>query len=90
MQSILEKYTAEEIATLDSYIKHKRDENFTYAGLASSSRQISCVKIVLQRRNIWNSTVYVYDDRSNTMFANYPAETRMHYVKKILRCDFIV
>ena len=30
---ILEKYTEEEIATLDSYIRHKRDENFTYAGL---------------------------------------------------------
>ena len=30
---ILEKYTVEEIATLDSYIRHKRDENFTYAGL---------------------------------------------------------
>ena len=31
-KEILEKYTAEEIATLESYIKHKRDENFTYAG----------------------------------------------------------
>ena len=31
--AILESYTEEEIATLDSYIRHKRDENFTYAGL---------------------------------------------------------
>ena len=30
---ILEEYTAEEIEKLDSYIKHDRDENFTYAGL---------------------------------------------------------
>ena len=32
-ESFLELYTEEEIASLDSYIKHKRDENFTYAGL---------------------------------------------------------
>ena len=31
--SILQMYTKEELATLNSYIKHKRDENFTYAGL---------------------------------------------------------
>src|SRR6056297_966359 len=29
---ILKKYTKEEIDKLDSYINHKRDENFTYAG----------------------------------------------------------
>ena len=30
---VLEKYSAEEIDRMDSYIHHKRDENFTYAGL---------------------------------------------------------
>ena len=32
-KEILELYTEEEIATLGRYIHHKRDENFTYAGL---------------------------------------------------------
>jgi ribonucleoside-diphosphate reductase alpha chain len=31
--AILESYTEEEIERMDSYIHHKRDENFTYAGL---------------------------------------------------------
>ena len=31
--AILEYYSDEEITTLDSYIQHSRDENFTYAGL---------------------------------------------------------
>ena len=31
--AILDMYTEDEIARLDSYIWHKRDENFTYAGL---------------------------------------------------------
>ena len=30
---ILEKYTDEELEKLDKWINHKRDENFTYAGL---------------------------------------------------------
>ena len=30
---ILDFYTDDEIAKLDSYMHHKRDENFTYAGL---------------------------------------------------------
>jgi ribonucleoside-diphosphate reductase alpha chain len=44
---ILEKYTTEEIITLDSYIRHKRDENFTYAGL----RQVVDKYLVQDRSN---------------------------------------
>ena len=32
-RAILDSYTEEEFAKLDSYIHHKRDENYTYAGL---------------------------------------------------------
>jgi ribonucleoside-diphosphate reductase alpha chain len=77
---ILEKYTADEIATLDSYIRHKRDENFTYAGL----RQV-VDKYLCQDRSsgeIFETPQFMYMMIAATLFANYPAETRMHYVRR--------
>jgi ribonucleoside-diphosphate reductase alpha chain len=77
---ILEKYTAEEIITLDSYIRHKRDENFTYAGL----RQVVDKYLVQDRSNgqIFETPQFMYMMVAATLFANYPAETRMHYVRR--------
>jgi ribonucleoside-diphosphate reductase alpha chain len=73
---ILEKYTADEIATLDSYIRHKRDENFTYAGL----RQVVDKYLCQDRSNgqIFETPQFMYMMIAATLFANYPAETRMH------------
>ena len=77
---ILEKYTAEEIATLDGYIRHKRDENFTYAGL----RQVVDKYLVQDRSSgeIFETPQFMYMMIAATLFANYPAETRMHYVRR--------
>jgi len=78
--SILDVYTADEIATLDSYIKHKRDENFTYAGL----RQV-VDKYLCQDRSsgeIFETPQFMYMMIAATLFAQYPAETRMHYVRR--------
>ena len=77
---ILEKYTADEIATLDSYIRHKRDENFTYAGL----RQVVDKYLVQDRSNgeIFETPQFMYMMIAATLFANYPAETRMYYVRR--------
>ena len=77
---ILEKYTAEEITTLDSYIRHKRDENFTYAGL----RQVVDKYLVQDRSSgeIFETPQHMYMMIAATLFANYPAETRMHYVRR--------
>jgi len=77
---ILEKYTDEEIERLDSYIHHKRDENFTYAGM----RQV-VDKYLCQDRSsgeIFETPQYMYMMIAATLFANYPAETRMHYVRR--------
>jgi ribonucleoside-diphosphate reductase alpha chain len=79
-KEILEKYTAEEIERLDSYIHHKRDENFTYAGL----RQV-VDKYLCQDRSsgqIFETPQFMYMMIAATLFANYPAETRMHYVRR--------
>ena len=77
---ILENYTADEIATLDSYIRHKRDENFTYAGL----RQVVDKYLCQDRSNgeIFESPQFMYMMIAATLFANYPKETRMHYVRR--------
>ena len=78
--SILDVYTAEEIATLDSYIKHKRDENFTYAGL----RQV-VDKYLCQDRStdtIFETPQFMYMMIAATLFANYPKEDRMYYVRR--------
>ena len=78
--AILESYTADEITTLDSYIRHKRDENFTYAGL----RQV-VDKYLCQDRSsgeIFETPQMMYMMIAATLFANYPKETRMHYVRR--------
>jgi ribonucleoside-diphosphate reductase alpha chain len=79
-KEILEKYSAEEIERLDSYIHHKRDENFTYAGL----RQVVDKYLVQDRSSgeIFETPQFMYMMIAATLFANYPAETRMHYVRR--------
>jgi len=77
---ILDKYSLEEISRLDSYINHKRDENFTYAGL----RQV-VDKYLCQDRStgaLFETPQYMYMMIAATLFANYPNDIRMHYVKK--------
>ena len=79
-KEFLELYTAEEIETLDSYIRHKRDENFTYAGL----RQV-VDKYLCQDRStgkIFETPQFMYMMIAATLFANYPKETRMQYVRR--------
>jgi ribonucleoside-diphosphate reductase alpha chain len=78
--AILDSYTQEEIERLDSYIHHKRDENFTYAGL----RQV-VDKYLCQDRStgeIFETPQMMYMMIAATLFANYPKETRMHYVRR--------
>ena len=77
---ILEYYTQEEIERLDSYIHHKRDENFTYAGL----RQV-VDKYLCQDRSsgqLFETPQFMYMMIAATLFAQYPKETRMHYVRR--------
>ncbi len=78
--SILDYYTQEEISTLDSYIRHKRDENFTYAGL----RQV-VDKYLCQDRStgeIYETPQFMYMMIAATLFAQYPKENRLYYVRR--------
>ena len=78
--AILDSYTDEEIDRLDSYLHHKRDENFTYAGM----RQVVDKYLVQDRSTgeIFETPQFMYMMIAATLFANYPAETRMHYVRR--------
>jgi ribonucleoside-diphosphate reductase alpha chain len=77
---VLEKYTANDIAKLDSYINHKRDENFTYAGL----RQVVDKYLTQDRStgNLFETPQFMYMMIAATLFANYPKDQRMHYVRR--------
>ena len=79
-KEILEKYSEEELLQLDNYIKRNRDENFTYAGL----RQV-VDKYLCQDRStgqLFETPQHMYMMIAATLFANYPAETRMFYVRR--------
>ena len=78
--AILEYYDDEEIARMDSYIHHKRDENFTYAGL----RQVVDKYLVQDRSSgeIFETPQFMYMMIAATLFAQYPKEERMHYVRR--------
>jgi len=76
----LDWYTDEEIDKLDSYLHHKRDENFTYAGL----RQV-VDKYLCQDRSsgqLFETPQFMYIMIAATLFAQYPKETRMQYVRR--------
>ena len=76
----LDYYTEEEISRLDSYINQKRDEHFTYAGL----RQIVDKYVVQDRSSgqIFETPQFMYMMIAATLFARYPKEDRMYYVRK--------
>jgi len=77
---ILEKYSEEEIIKLDSYINHKRDENFTFAGL----RQVIDKYLCQDRSNgkLFETPQFMYMLISACLFADYPKEVRLHYVRR--------
>ena len=79
-RAILEKYSDDEWAKLDSYMRHDRDWNFTYAGL----RQVVDKYLVQDRSSgsIFETPQYMYMMISATLFADYPRDTRMRYIKK--------
>ena len=78
--AIKNSYSEDELAKLDSYIHHKRDENFTYAGL----RQV-VDKYLCQDRSsgeMYETPQYMYMMIAATLFANYPKEDRLYYVRR--------
>ena len=79
-KEILNAYTEEELNKLGSYINHNRDYLFTYAGL----RQVVDKYLVQDRSSgsVYETPQFMYLMIALTIFAEYPKETRLSYVKR--------
>ncbi|MBO01759.1 MAG: ribonucleoside-diphosphate reductase subunit alpha [Candidatus Marinimicrobia bacterium] len=77
---ILNFYSEEELAKLDSFICHSRDENFTYAGM----RQVVDKYLCQDRSNnqLFETPQFMYMMIAATLFSQYPKETRLQYVRR--------
>lgn len=78
--AILTKYTDAEITLIDTFVKHDRDYDFVYAGL----RQMVDKYLVQDRLtgDIYETPQTAYILIAMTLFAEYPSETRMKYIKE--------
>ena len=77
---IYNKYSQEEIDRAESFIDHDRDFLFTYAGL----RQVVDKYLVQDRSSggVYETPQFMYMMIALTIFAEYPKEKRMSYVKR--------
>jgi len=78
--SIMEEYTRDEIDQLGSYIKHDRDDSFTFVGM----EQFRGKYLVQDRRTkeYYETPQMLYMMIAATLFMNYPKDTRMKWVKE--------
>ena len=79
-KDILNQYTDEEFTKINTYIKHQRDFDFTYAGL-----QQVVDKYLVQDRStnvVFETPQFMYMLIAMTLFQNYDKEGRLDYVKK--------
>jgi ribonucleoside-diphosphate reductase alpha chain len=77
---IFVKYSKEEIEKVNTFIDHERDMLFTYAGL----RQVVDKYLVQDRSSaiVYETPQFMYIMVALTMFAEYPKETRLDYVRR--------
>jgi ribonucleoside-diphosphate reductase alpha chain len=77
---ILVKYSKEEIDRVNYFIDHERDMLFTYAGL----RQVIDKYLVQDRSSgkVYETPQFMYIMIALTIFAEYPKEIRLEYVKR--------
>ena len=78
--AIKDQYTDTELKKMNTWLKHDRNEEFTYAGL----RQVVDKYLCQDRSNgdIYETPQFMYMMIAATLFANYPKDTRLNYVKK--------
>lgn len=79
-QHLLDDYTPEEFAEMDSYMDHWRDMNFSYAAV----KQLEGKYLVQNRVSgeIYESAQFLYILVAACLFANYPKSTRLDYIRR--------
>ena len=79
-KDLLKDYTEEEYTKLNSYLRHSRDYEFTYAGL-----QQVVDKYLIQDRStgtLFETPQFMYMLIAMTLFRNYDKENRLSYIQK--------
>ena len=78
-QELIDSYDDDEWSTINDFIKHDRDENLTYAAM----EQFRGKYLVKNRvtNEIFETPQVAYALIAATLFAHYPKETRMQWVK---------
>ncbi|WP_440904659.1 class 1a ribonucleoside-diphosphate reductase subunit alpha [Catenovulum sp. SX2] len=79
-QHLLADYSREEFDQMNDFVEHMRDLNFSYGAV----KQLEG-KYLVQNRvtgDIYESPQYLYVLVSACLFANYPKDTRMDYVRR--------
>src|SRR6056300_511568 len=79
-KEIFDNYQRKDFDRMENWLNHERDYTFTYAGL----RQVIDKYLVQDRstNEIFETPQFMYMMIAATLFAKYPKETRMTYVKK--------
>ncbi|BAJ02035.1 class 1a ribonucleoside-diphosphate reductase subunit alpha [Shewanella violacea] len=79
-QHILEDFSREELDILDGYVDHWRDMDFSYAAV----KQLEGKYLVQNRvtHEIYESAQFLYILVAACLFAKYPQETRLSYIKR--------
>ncbi len=76
---LIEDYSEQEFAQMDAFVDHNRDKDFSYAAV----KQLEG-KYLVQNRvtgEIYESAQFLYVLVAACLFAKYPKETRLDYVK---------
>ena len=79
-EHLLSDYTQAEFEAMDDFIDHWRDMSFSYAAV----KQLEG-KYLVQNRvtgEIYESAQFLYVLVAACLFANYPAETRLDYIRR--------
>ena len=78
---LLEDYSTEEIAEIDTWLDHERDMNFAYAGVV----QLEGKYLVQDRTTgqVFESPQMMYIAIAMALFSAYPKNTRLKYVRKL-------
>lgn len=77
---LLDDYSADEIAAMDTFIDHNRDLNFSYAAV----KQLEG-KYLVQNRvtgEMYESAQFLYVLIAACLFANYDKERRLDYIRR--------
>ena len=79
-KKLIEYFDDEEWDKIDSFIKHDRDLEFTYAGL----RQVVDKYLVQDRSDstVFETPQFMYMGIACVLFHKYPKETRLNYIKR--------